>query len=735
MTTELGRSFNSSLEHLFAELTRVDLKLRIQVLQASTRDSYWERDELRGLYVSDRELSDLVNTGFNPGQSSASTIKTDPGYQSLLQVMEEREREIELGKAESIHNGIVLRLERLVDMFFLSTFEKDVLLLCLLPELDLKYEKLFGYIQDDVTRKRPTVALSLEILCSSLQNRLLKRRVFSVESSLLRHRLITIDDNAPGRQASLLAKSLRIDSRVCDYLLGSDEIDSSLLPFVNKIAPRKTLDDIVLSGDIKRRLSRLTDVHSNEHYSLTWYFYGAVGTGKRSTAEALCNKLGIGLLIVDANLMLQTGIPFEIAVGLLHREAMMQNSALYWDNFNALFADGLALQLNIAASQIENHCGLVFFAGNKLTDIKVDWLNRTVIPVEFPVPDYGQREQLWRIYLNGQAEALGGTVRDLAGKFQLSGGQISGAISTARNLAMWNGCGVITADELHHSCRRRSNEKLGELARKIEPKYVWNDIVLPHDQFEQLRDVCNYVKYRPLVYEEWGFYQKLSLGKGLNVLFAGPSGTGKTMAAEIIANELGLDLYKIDLAMVVSKYIGETEKNLDRIFKEAQDSNSILFFDEADAVFGKRSEVRDSHDRYANIEIAYLLQRMEEYQGIVILATNFYKNLDEAFARRMHFSVEFPLPEEEDRYRIWQRAFPGAAPLSGDVDLIFMARQFRITGGNIKNIALSAAFLAADNGGSITMESLIHATKREYQKIGRLCTEGDFDRYFELIKS
>ena len=251
----------------------------------------------------------------------------------------------------------------------------------------------------------------------------------------------------------------------------------------------------------------------------------------------------------------------------------------------------------------------------------------------------------------------------------------------------------------------------------------------------QLREICNQVKYRARVYDEWGFDRKLSLGKGLNVLFTGPSGTGKTMAAEIMAGELGLDLYKIDLSTVVSKYIGETEKNLDRIFSEARDSNSILFFDEADALFGKRSEVRDSHDRYANIEISYLLQKMEEYDGIVILATNLQKNLDEAFARRMHFCVEFPFPQEADRLRIWQRIFPQEAPLSGDVDLSFMARQFKMTGGNIKNIAIAAAFMAAVNGGSINVEHLIKATKREYQKIGRLCTEADFAAYFDVVKS
>jgi SpoVK/Ycf46/Vps4 family AAA+-type ATPase len=226
---------------------------------------------------------------------------------------------------------------------------------------------------------------------------------------------------------------------------------------------------------------------------------------------------------------------------------------------------------------------------------------------------------------------------------------------------------------------------------------------------------------------------KQARGVGINVLFAGPSGTGKTMAADIMANELGIDLYKIDLSAIVSKYIGETEKNLDRIFEEGKTANAILFFDEADALFGKRSEVRDSHDRYANIEIAYLLQKMEEYDGLVILATNLKKNMDEAFARRMHFSIEFPMPEEDDRYRIWESIFPEMAPLYGDIDLNFMAKQFKITGGNIKNIALSAAFLAAQDGGLIKMENLIKGTKREYQKMGKLCTETDFARYFDLV--
>jgi SpoVK/Ycf46/Vps4 family AAA+-type ATPase len=285
--------------------------------------------------------------------------------------------------------------------------------------------------------------------------------------------------------------------------------------------------------------------------------------------------------------------------------------------------------------------------------------------------------------------------------------------------------------DLLEACRLQSNRKLAALATRIKPHYVWTDIVLPTDSLRQLREICNAVEFRSIVYEEWGFDKKLSLGKGLGLLFAGPSGTGKTMAAEVLAGELGLDLYKIDLSTVVSKYIGETEKNLSRIFTEAATSNAVLFFDEADALFGKRSEVKDSHDRYANIEINYLLQRMEEYEGTVILATNLRKNMDDAFVRRIQFTIEFPFPHADQRLAIWQRVWPKDMPRQ-DLDLDFMARRFEISGGNIRNIALAAAFLGAEDGGCVTMKHLIRATWQEYQKMGKVVMEGEFGEYEHL---
>ena len=733
METVLSCAFGSNLEHLLAELNRVDLKLRLQVLEAHSRDKFWNGDELRGLYISEEEASTLTTAGLTCEQDGMPPASENPGYQSLREDLAQLERQIDERKAESLRQGTELRLERLGDRFALTSLDKDVLLLCLLPELDLKYERLFGYIQDDVTRRRPTVALALDLLCTSFEDRLAGRQSFSQHAPIIKYQFISLHDDTPGKHAPLLARSLKLDDRIRDYLLGFDEIDDNVQPFVHKITPQRKLEDIILADNITARLVQLTEAHK-DGASLIWYFHGPEGTGKRSTAEALCHRLGTGLLVADVKLMPQASLPFETITKLLCREARLQNAAIYWKDFDTLLDDDFSSQLRDAMAEIEQNPGLIFLSGDRAWDARNGWESKLFIPVEFSIPDYDQRQQLWLTSLDGQAKVAEAAVGALAGKFWLSGGQILEASGLARNLALWRDGGSITGDDLHWACRQVSNQKLVQLARKVKPRYIWADIVLPKDQFEQLTEICNYVKYHQVVYGEWGFEHKLSLGKGLNVLFAGPSGTGKTMAAEIMANELGLDLYKIDLATVVSKYIGETEKNLDRIFKEAQDSNSILFFDEADAIFGKRSEVRDSHDRYANIEIAYLLQKMEEYQGIVILATNLSKNLDEAFARRMHFSVEFPFPEEGDRFRIWQKAFPEVAPLSQDIDLAFMARQFKITGGNIKNITLSAAFLAVEDSGMITMEYLIHATKREYQKMGKLCTEADFGRYFKLAR-
>src|SRR5262249_29940830 len=279
--------------------------------------------------------------------------------------------------------------------------------------------------------------------------------------------------------------------------------------------------------------------------------------------------------------------------------------------------------------------------------------------------------------------------RELASQFRLTPGQIHDAAAwVTQRRAMASDEAELTRDELYAACRHQSHHKLTELAVKIVPHYTWDDLVLPGEKVEQLQELCGQVVHCQRVYGDWGFARKLAHGRGISALFAGPSGTGKTMAAEVIAHELQLDLYKIDLSGVVNKYIGETEKNLAKIFHEAEVSNVILFFDEADALFGKRTKVSDAHDRYANIETSYLLQRMEAYEGVVILATNLRENMDEAFTRRIRFIVDFPFPDVASRKLIWQTHFPRETPVSADLDYDWLAQQWQITGGNIKNIVL-----------------------------------------------
>lgn len=638
-------------------------------------------------------------------------------------------------------------LGRLARAFGLSAFDLNVVVLALAVEVDLKYERVFGYLQDDLTRRRPTVDLALALLGGDADDRLANRAAFDADAALLRHNLVALFPDPHDVEPSLLNHYLKLDDRVVDHILGEVSIDARIRTAVKLVEPAVAWPELGIDDDTKDRLALLAlGQHARAGEggpsSLVIQLHGPDGAGKRAVAEALCHCAETWLLVIGLADLLRVDLPPETAIRLAFREAVLLQTPLYLDGLDALLADDdrARAALRVLIEQLEQISGVTFLAGRSAWAPSGALRAKPIVSIAVSVPGYAARDALWREEL-GDIEAPGVDsdvdVGHLAGQFRFGAAQIRDAVATARNRALWRdpASGRVAMDDLLAAGRMHSHHKLGTIATHIQPVYGWDDIVLPADQLRQLREICHAVRYRAKVYTDWGFDRKLARGKGVNALFAGPSGTGKTMAAEIIARDLGLDLFKIDLSSVVSKYIGETEKNLERIFREAQTSNAILFFDEADALFGKRSEVKDAHDRYANIEISYLLQRMEEYDGVVILATNLKKNLDDAFVRRLQYTVDFPFPEEADRLRIWRKIWPDAMPRDGDMDLAFAARQFRLTGGNIKNVAVAAAFLGAAEGDTVRMAHLIHATRREYQKMGKLCTEVEFGPYMHVLEA
>jgi SpoVK/Ycf46/Vps4 family AAA+-type ATPase len=735
-------AYRTSREHLFEELRRLDLVLNERITRQRSEPGAPRFNDFRGLFIAEDEIAQLVD------ENSAAPLfdeQTSEKLGAFAAAIAEAEKAITNNVSESLKQGVYLSLQRLAEVFQLSPFDVDALLICLAPELDLKYEKLYAYLQNDVTRKRPTTDLILSLFCRSLEEKLQARARLLPAAPLFKYELIMPASEANTDQSSLLARALKIDERILNYLLDADVIDADIASFARVVQPQVVLDDVILPQAIKQNLvaafqrERMRELDDERHGKVSgaavFILEGPEGSGKKLVAEALCQATGRELLVAEATSFMAAGPGQESRLARLFREARLRDGVVFIDQAEALRgedkSDSQGQQL--LAGALRGFNGIVL-AGS-CDSWSSQFRHERFFRFTFPIPDFSIRRQIWQRTL-GQCAGVSPDVDldSLADRFNFTPGRVWRAVAEAKRLA---GGGdptrAVEGKDLNQACRAQTGDRLLTIARKINPIFDWNDIILPNDCLAQLQEVCAQVSHRQRVFSEWGFDRKVSLGRGLGILFAGPSGTGKTMAAEIIAHELALDLYKIDLSGLVSKYIGETEKNLSRVFAEAEQSNAVLFFDEADAIFGKRSEVKDSHDRYANIEINYLLQKMEEHEGIVILASNFQRNIDEAFTRRLRFIIEFPFPERDYRYRIWQKVFPANTPTADDIDFDFLAHKLKFSGGSIRNVALSAAFLAAGNSGHVRMEHIVCAARREFQKMGRLCVKSDFEQYFELL--
>jgi SpoVK/Ycf46/Vps4 family AAA+-type ATPase len=537
---------------------------------------------------------------------------------------------------------------------------------------------------------------------------------------------------------------LRLENRVLRHLLGDDRIDSASSAYLRVEATADSPDE-VSTVDLARNVrtgwwplaSRLLDPPGEFRCGLLIALVGPDPVLKRRTAAAIARHLEKPLLVLDLDAAANADLGTVAEVVM--REALLREAGLLIEQWDAVALDRLRHELfrRELLRSLERRSGLVMLSlGKTPTMTTVPWRKATVT-LEVPGLDIRRREALWEAHLTaweGPRDPV--DVGELAAKFRLEEGQIVHAAQLARYrvASRFGDENRLTIDDLHAACRAVSQSRLAEHATRVEPFYRWSDLVLPVESRAQLTEIVQRVRTSVTVLGQWEFDRKLANRRGTAALFVGPPGTGKSMAARIVAGALGLDLFRIDLSSVVSKYVGETEKRLAAVFEEAESSNAILFFDEADALFGKRAEVHDAQDRFANIEISYLLQRMEDYGGVAILASNRKSDIDEAFTRRLDFVVLFPEPGEDERKEIWTGMFPAAAPLAPDLDLDFMAQRFRLTGGSIRNIALSAAFLAAAEGEPIGMRHVVRATRREHQKAGKVCNEHDFGPYFRLLE-
>jgi AAA+ superfamily predicted ATPase len=604
-------------------------------------------------------------------------------------------------------------LAELSELFQLTPFERDVLMLAAAPEFEQRYQTLYAYLQNDATRKHATAGFALRLFSRNREEHWANRRFFEENRDLMANRLIRFVDDPQDRDPSLPGRMFRVYPRIAGRLFGRKASDPEIASYARVITPRTSFRDLELPPELQQTLVRVTA--ALDHGGIL-HLRGQTTRGRQKIAESVADRLGRKLIVYDP-----AEAPLAEHGAILRRECRLMRAALFVDAATTALARELA------------HPSFPIVT----TGEQKDWHALRAFQIELEIPGIAARRKIWERSLNGTAGAngLAGEIPTLAGKFCFDASQIQDAVQDAGNFALLHGAShEIRASDLNDAARMQSGATLRQFARKVIPRASWDDLVLPVRVKRQLREIVDSVRLRHKVNAEWQFDLKAGANPGIAAMFSGVSGTGKTMAASIVAHELALDLYKVDLAGIVSKYIGETEKNLDKVFNEARNASEILFFDEADAIFGKRSEVKDAHDRYANIEVAYLLQKMEEFPGLAILATNFGRNLDTAFQRRLQHVVEFPFPETADRETIWRGMFPAAAPRDENIDFPFLARQFELSGGNIRNAVLAAAYLAAAEGRPIAMDHLIQATGREYQKMGKLPSRGDFREHYDSIR-
>lgn len=628
-------------------------------------------------------------------------------FQSLRHFLESYSEGTPLGSTAGLLRTEPSTLVKLGNKFQLSPFERMILLLCLGLELEPNFQLLCAKAQRDNQKPYATLGLALSAFPDADWS------VLSPQSPLHDWQLIHLEP-----ERILTEAPLKLDRRILCYLLDEPALDPQLADLVMSV----TLDGLsdTLPQSHQRIVEQLISTWSTVTTTHPLPLIALIGsdiTVSRTVAAAACDRLGFQLMTLSVASLPNDLHELKKFQRYWEREAILSNSVLLLDG-NRTISSEPSHQVAIAMLLETLTTPVIFSSRDPRSQ-----LHRSAVILDIPPLPHHEQTALWQTHLGDSAADLDGHIHVLASQFKLTSTTIQ---TISRQFQLQNSSLEKKAanseiqNSLWNLCRLQARPNLDDLAQRIEATATWEDLILPSRQRQILEDIVIHLRYRAQVYQTWGFAQKGNRGLGISALFHGESGTGKTMAAEVLSQECHLDLYRIDLSTVVSKYIGETEKNLRRIFDAAEAGGVILLFDEADALFGKRTEVKDSHDRHANIEVSYLLQRMETYQGLAILTSNLKNNLDEAFLRRLRFIVPFSFPDANARAEIWQRIFPAQTPIEG-LDYNKLS-QLKLAGGNIRNIALNAAFLAACANQAVTMNHIRQAAQRDYLKLEKLLT-------------
>ncbi|HWO60745.1 MAG TPA: ATP-binding protein [Umezawaea sp.] len=672
---------NADLVYLWARLSAVERRVRQAVAALRAVDPEPD-DPYRGLYLTPEAVQDVLAA---PRQPALQVPEPDPELDALALLVP----------------GPGPRLLRLATDFGLAPVDLELLLVAMAPDVDPRFERLYGYLNDDVTRRRATVGLALRLCGEPVAGP--GRFRLAASAPLVAGGLVEVQDPA----APALSRALRVPDRVVAHLLGDDAPDPAVARFA-RIAPRADAHGAELPERLGAGLrAGVTPVHLRDTG-------GEVGP----TAVAALAAAGRGALVLDVAALADREHP-ELAAVV--REARLRGAGVVLGPLELLPPDGARAVRDLVA--LAGDLPVVLHSRQHWDP---GWTARPVlsVPVASPLP--AERASWWTRALGGEPAFL----PNLAG-YRLGSEEVDRVVAVAGHLATVEG-EPIGLDHVRAGVRAQNGAGLDRLARRIVPAVGWDDVVLPEQTRQQLAELVVRARHRERVLGEWRMRPGGGRGRGVVALFAGESGTGKTMSAEVVAAEIGMDLYVVDLSTVVDKYVGETEKNLERIFTEAAGVHGVLLFDEADAVFGKRSEVQSAHDRYANVESAYLLQRMESFDGIAVLTTNLRSNMDEAFTRRIDVIADFPLPDAEQRLALWDRCLGPALPRAEDVDLAFCAERFELAGGSIRACAVTAAYLAAAADRPVTMADVVTAVHQEYRKLGRLVLASEFGPWLAM---